>query len=66
MLEKFHLHNGHDWLNRICFHLNRKGAVDEEELQELVVSLYSKECFVQTQLYKDIVLWEVKNRKVWN
>lgn len=64
--EKFHLHNGHDWLNRICFHLNRIGTVDEENLQELLVSLYSKESFVQTQLYNDIVLWEVKNRKVWN
>lgn len=63
---RYHLHNGHDWLNRICYYLNSKKTVEEEELQELVVSLYSKESFVQTQLYKDIVLWEEKNRKVWN
>lgn len=63
---RYHLHNGHDWLNRICYYLNSKKTVEEEELQELVVSLYPKESFVQTQLYKDIVLWEVKNRKVWN
>lgn len=63
---RYHLHNGHDWLNRICYYLNSKKTVEEEELQELVVNLYSKESFVQTQLYKDIVLWEEKNRKVWN
>lgn len=65
-LGRYHLHNGHNWLNRICYYLNSINSVEEEELQELVVSLYSKESFVQTQLYKDIALWESKRRKVWN
>lgn len=70
VLEKFYLHNGHDWLNRICFHLNKaknvEKKVEEEELQEILVYLYSKKNFEKTRLFRDIAIWESKHRKVWN
>lgn len=65
--EKFHLHNGHDWLNRICYQLNTMCNVDEEDLQDLLVELYTEDEFRKTQLYKDIVIWSnYVKRKVWN
>lgn len=64
---RFHLHNGHDWLERICYQLNGQNCVVEEDLQDLLVYLYTKNTFCKTQLYKDIALWSNESHKdVWN
>lgn len=65
--EKFHLHNGHDWLNRICYQLNSQHNVEETDLQDLLVETYSKNEFSKTQLYQDIEKWSNQTHKtVWN
>ena len=64
---KWHLHNGHDWLNRICYQLNGQHNVDEMDLQDLLVELYSINEFSKTQLYKEITVWSSNaKKKVWN
>lgn len=64
---KWHLHNGHDWLNRICYQLNSQHNVEETDLQDLLVEIYSKNEFSKTQLYQDIAVWSSKaKKKVWN
>lgn len=64
---KYQLHNGHDWLARICHQLNVQNNVAEEDLQDLLVCLYTKNTFCKTKLYKDIALWSSNTHKnVWN
>lgn len=64
---KWHLHNGHDWLNRICYQLNGQHNVEENDLQDLLVEIYSKNEFSKTQLYQDIEKWSNQTHKtVWN
>lgn len=68
VIEKCHLHNGHDFLNRICYHIcnDIQNRIDEDDLQELIVNTYTEDDFHKTRLYNDVAQWEASHRKVWN
>lgn len=65
--ERYHLHNGHDWLNRICYYVNNNSnsKINEDTLQEMLRNLYLLSDFCKTQLYQSIALWENAHKKVW-
>lgn len=64
----FHLMNGHDFLNRLCFQINSEDKsieMVESNLQKWLVDTYTFADFQRTNLYDSIVQWEkAKQRKI--
>lgn len=63
----FHLMNGHDFLNRLCFQINSEDKsieMAESNLQKWLVDTYTFADFQRTNLYASIIQWEEANRKI--
>lgn len=57
--KEYHLVNGHDLFNRLCFHSG--GVVDEDFLRDKLLELSELSDFMKMNLYTLIVDWQNQN-----
>ena len=58
--------NGHDFIQRLCFHLKQshnRNNINEEKIKLVLYPCFDMNAFQKTLLYRDIRQWEANNRR---